>query len=145
MAVDERHELGPVAGVCTRCDAAGRLVLVELRPRPALRGRLLGRRSDPTARSVSCGSCGWQWDVRLSDTPATASAVVAQRAAAAEADRVRAASGAHRDRRKSSLPPRQELVVFAPTGPAAPPPAADAGSAPVAVPWPRSCPRRVST
>jgi hypothetical protein len=144
VAVDERHELGPVAGVCTRCDAAGRLVLVELRPRPALRARLLGRRSDPTARSVSCGSCGWQWDVRLSDTPATASAVVAQRAAAAEADRVRAASGAHRDRRKSSVPAQDELVVF---GPAASPPPVAAADAPaaVAVPWPRSCPRRVPT
>ena len=130
MAIDTWHDLGPVAGGCTMCGNHGRLLLGEYRSRPDLRDRLRGRRSEPTSRLVSCQSCGWRWTVRLTDDAAAASAVIATRAAAAEAERLRGAVGAHRDRRKSDRPSLQEAVPFA--------------VEPAPVPWPRTCPRRES-
>ena len=109
------HALGPVAGTCGMCGVEERMVLGELRSRPTPLERMKGRRSEPSSRQVMCGSCGWRWTVRLTDTAPMAAIVVASRNRAAEAARLRGDVGAHRNRRKSDGPAPAELVPFATT------------------------------
>ena len=133
MEIDVWHALGPVAGTCGMCGVEERMVLGEFRSRPTAVERLKGRRSVASSRQVMCGSCGWRWTVRLTDTAPMAAIVVASRNRAAEAERL---VGAHRNRRKSDGPTPAELVPFATTEPAA--------VETTRVPWPRTCPRRAS-